>query len=53
MIFTAVLGEFHVAFARQCHAAEFDTAQMPVTSLTRSEVEVKAMGGVAAAGHFC
>ncbi len=52
VIFATVVGDSDVAFARQYHAAEFDPETMPVISLTRSEVEVKAIGGEAAAGHF-
>lgn len=52
VIFATVVGDSDVAFARQYHAAEFDPGTMPVLSLTRSEVEVKAIGGEAAAGHF-
>lgn len=52
VIFSTLVGDSDVAFARQYHAAELDPAKMPVCSLTRSEVEVKAIGGEAAAGHF-
>lgn len=52
VIFATVVGDSDVAFARQYHAAELDPSTMPVISLTRSEVEVKAIGGDAAAGHF-
>jgi urea transport system substrate-binding protein len=52
VIFATVVGDSDVAFARQFHAAGIDPAKMPVVSLTRSEVEVKAIGGEAAAGHF-
>ena len=52
VIFATVVGDSDVAFARQYHAAELDPEKMPVISLTRSEVEVKAIGGEAAAGHF-
>ena len=52
VIFSTVVGDSDVAFARQYHAAEFDPAEMPVISLTRSEVEVKAIGGEAAKGHY-
>lgn len=52
VIFATVVGDSDVAFARQYHAAEFNPETMPVISLTRSEVEVKAIGGEAAAGHF-
>ncbi len=52
VIFATVVGDSDVAFARQYHAAELNPEEMPVISLTRSEVEVKAIGGEAAAGHF-
>ncbi|MCE8013447.1 transporter substrate-binding protein [Halomonas daqingensis] len=52
VIFCTLVGDSDVAFQRQFHAAGFDPEQLPVASLTRSEVEVKAMGGAAAAGHF-
>ena len=52
VIFSTLVGDSDVAFARQYHAAELDPAKLPVCSLTRSEVEVKAIGGEAAAGHF-
>jgi len=52
VIFSTVVGDSDVAFARQYAAAGFDPSQMPVASLTRSEVEVQAIGGEAAAGHF-
>ncbi|RYG90023.1 ABC transporter substrate-binding protein [Loktanella sp. IMCC34160] len=52
VIFATVVGDSDVAFARQYHAAGFDPEEMPVISLTRSEVEVQAIGGEAAAGHF-
>ncbi|VDC28482.1 transporter substrate-binding domain-containing protein [Pseudogemmobacter humi] len=52
LIFSTLVGDSDVAFARQFHAAGFDSAKMPVASLTRSEVEVAAIGGEAAAGHL-
>lgn len=52
VIFATVVGDSDVAFARQYHAAEFNPGEMPVISLTRSEIEVQAIGGEAAAGHF-
>jgi urea transport system substrate-binding protein len=52
VIFLTLVGDSDVAFARQYHAAGLDPAEMPMLSLTRSEVEVKAIGGEAAAGHF-
>ncbi|SIT72805.1 amino acid/amide ABC transporter substrate-binding protein, HAAT family [Ectothiorhodosinus mongolicus] len=52
VIFCTLVGDSDVAFQRQMHAAGFDPQRMPVASLTRSEIEVKAIGGEAAAGHF-
>lgn len=52
VIFCTLVGDSDVAFARQYHAAGFDPEKMPVASLTRSEVEVAAIGGDAAAGHL-
>ncbi|SIR30817.1 amino acid/amide ABC transporter substrate-binding protein, HAAT family [Paracoccus thiocyanatus] len=52
VIFSTLVGDSDVAFARQYHAAELNPEKMPVVSLTRSEIEVKAIGGEAAAGHF-
>lgn len=52
VIFSTLVGDSDVAFARQYHAAGFDPEKMPVASLTRSEVEVAAIGGEAAAGHL-
>ncbi|MDZ7810537.1 MAG: transporter substrate-binding domain-containing protein [Arhodomonas sp.] len=52
VVFSTLVGDSDVAFQRQMHAAGFDPEKMPVASLTRSEIEVKAIGGEAAAGHF-
>lgn len=52
VIFCTLVGDSDVAFARQYHAAGLDPETMPVASLTRSEVEVAAIGGEAAVGHF-
>lgn len=52
VIFCTLVGDSDVAFQRQFHAAGFNPEKMPVASLTRSEVEVRAIGGEAAAGHF-
>lgn len=52
LIFCTLVGDSDVAFMRQFHAAGFDPEKMPVASLTRSEVEVAAIGGEAAAGHL-
>lgn len=52
VVFCTLVGDSDVAFARQFHAAGFDPETMPCASLTRSEVEVQAIGGEAAVGHF-
>lgn len=52
VIFSTLVGDSDVAFARQYQAAGFDPEKMPVASLTRSEIEVAAIGGDAAAGHL-
>ena len=52
VIFCTLVGDSDVAFARQYHAAGLDPETMPVASLTRSEVEVAAIGGEAAVGHY-
>lgn len=52
VIFSTLVGDSDVAFARQYSAAGLDPDLMPVASLTRSEVEVAAIGGSAAAGHY-
>ncbi|MCP1200593.1 transporter substrate-binding protein [Notoacmeibacter sp. MSK16QG-6] len=52
VIFSTVVGDSVVALHRQYRAAGLDPEKMPMASLTTSEVEVAAMGGEAAAGHF-
>lgn len=52
VIFSTVVGDSVVALHRQYRAAGLDPEKMPMASLTTSEVEVAAMGGDAAAGHF-
>ncbi|MEX0430433.1 transporter substrate-binding domain-containing protein [Spiribacter insolitus] len=52
VIFCTLVGDSDVAFQREYRAAGLDAEKMPVASLTRSEVEVRAIGGDAAAGHF-
>ena len=52
VIFCTLVGDSDVAFQREYHNAGLDPKTMPVASLTRSEIEVKAIGGEAAAGHF-
>lgn len=52
VIFSTVVGDSVIALHRQYKLAGFDPAKMPMASLTTSEVEVAAMGGNYAAGHF-
>lgn len=52
VIFSTVVGDSVIALHRQYKSAGFDPAKMPMASLTTSEVEVAAMGGQYAAGHF-
>lgn len=52
VIFSTVVGDSVVALHRQYRAAGLDPEKMPMASLTTSEVEVAAMGGDAAAGHY-
>lgn len=52
VIFSTVVGDSVVALHRQYRAAGLDPEKMPMASLTTSEIEVAAMGGDAAAGHF-
>lgn len=52
VIFCTLVGDSDVAFQREYRGAGLDPESMPVASLTRSEVEVRAIGGDAAAGHF-
>ena len=52
VIFCTLVGDSDVAFQREYRGAGLDPETMPVASLTRSEVEVRAIGGDAAAGHF-
>jgi branched-chain amino acid transport system substrate-binding protein len=51
-IFSTVVGNSTQAFYRAYAEAGFDPAEMPIGSLTTSEVEVKQMGAGVAAGHF-
>lgn len=52
VIFSTVVGDSVVALHRQYRAAGLNPERMPMASLTTSEIEVAAMGGDAAAGHF-
>ena len=52
VIFSTVVGDSVIALHKQYKAAGFDPETMPMASLTTSEVEIAAMGGEYAAGHF-
>lgn len=52
VIFSTVVGDSVVALHRQYRAAGLDPEKMPMASLTTSEIEIAAMGGDAAAGHY-
>jgi urea transport system substrate-binding protein len=52
VIFSTVVGDSVIALHRQYKNAGLDPEKMPMVSLTTSEVEVAAMGGEYAAGHF-
>jgi urea transport system substrate-binding protein len=52
VIFSTVVGDSVIALHKQYKAAGFDPEKMPMASLTTSEVEIAAMGGEYAAGHF-
>lgn len=52
VVFSTVVGDSVIALHRQYKSAGFDPAKMPMASLTTSEVEVAAMGGDYAEGHF-
>lgn len=52
VIFSTVVGDSVIALHKQYKAAGFRPDTMPMASLTTSEVEIAAMGGEYAAGHF-
>lgn len=52
VIFSTVVGDSVIALHKQYKAAGFSPDKMPMASLTTSEVEIAAMGGEYAAGHF-
>ncbi|WP_376960476.1 transporter substrate-binding protein [Azospirillum sp. A26] len=52
VIFSTVVGDSVIALHKQYKAAGFSPDRMPMASLTTSEVEIAAMGGEYAAGHF-
>lgn len=51
-IFSTVVGASDIAFHRQFRQAGFDSAKLPIASLTTGEIETKAMGAENGAGHF-
>lgn len=51
-IFSTVVGDSDIAFAKQFLQEGFSAETLPVASLTRGEIEVRAMGAEANAGHF-
>ena len=51
VIFSTVVGEGTAMFYEAYHKAGFDSARMPIASLTTSEAEVAEMSGAAACGH--
>ncbi|MCW2241690.1 transporter substrate-binding domain-containing protein [Azospirillum canadense] len=52
VIFSTVVGDSVIALHKQYKAAGFTPDKMPMASLTTSEVEIAAMGGEYAAGHY-
>jgi len=51
-IFSTVVGASDIAFHKQFKQEGFKVDTMPIASLTTGEIEVKAMGNEAGAGHF-
>lgn len=51
-IFSTLVGDSDVAMGRAYRQEGFDPEKMPVAALTRGEIEVRAMGADAGAGHF-
>lgn len=52
VIFSTVVGDGAVDFYRAYHAAGFDPAKQPISSLTFGEPEVRALGREASIGHI-
>lgn len=51
-IFSTVIGDSDVAMHKQFLAEGFKADKLPIASLTTGEIEVRAMGAEAGAGHF-
>lgn len=51
-IFSTVIGDSDVAMHKQFLAEGFKADKMPIASLTTGEIETRAMGAEAGAGHF-
>lgn len=51
-IFSTVVGDSDIALHRQFRQEGFDPETMPIASLTTGEIETRAMGADAGAGHF-
>ena len=51
-IFSTVVGDSDIAFHKQFLAEGFKADKMPIAALTTGEIEIRAMGAEAGAGHF-
>lgn len=51
-IFSTVVGDSDIALHKQFQQEGFKADKMPIASLTTGEIEVRAMGAEAGAGHF-
>ena len=51
-IFSTVVGDSDIALHKQFLQEGFKSDKLPIASLTTGEIEVKAMGAAAGAGHF-
>lgn len=51
-IFSTVVGDSDIALHKQFLSEGFKADKMPIASLTTGEIEVRAMGAEAGAGHF-
>jgi urea transport system substrate-binding protein len=51
-IFSTVVGDSDIAMHKQFLQEGFSADKLPIASLTRGEIEIRAMGAEAGAGHF-
>lgn len=51
-IFSTVVGDSDIAFHKQFLEEGFKADKMPIAALTTGEIEIRAMGAEAGAGHF-